>query len=176
MTAHTIDNLAGTWKLVSASASTASGERNDTPFGPSPAGFLTYTQEGRMTAMISYGGRKRLSSSDARSAPAEEQAEAFRTYVAYAGRYTLNGDKVIHHVEISSIQNWVDTDLIRSIRFEGERIVLLTPATSVGRKIQAFNFSWQCLPAISQYTRSPEKCQISDSTCPVSDRRWRTIL
>ena len=148
--AQTHDRLAGTWKLVSVSSSTASGERNDTPFGPSPAGSHTYTQDGRMTAMISYGGRKRLSSSDARSAPAEEQAEAFRTFVAYAGRYTLNGDKVIHHVEISSIQNWVDTDLIRSIRFEGERIVLLTPATSVGGKIQTFELIWQRLPANSR--------------------------
>jgi len=60
--------------------------------------------------MISYGGRKRLSSSDSRSALRKSKAEAFKTFVAYAGRYTLNGDKVIHHVEISSIQNWVDTD------------------------------------------------------------------
>jgi len=75
--AQTHDRLVGTWKLVSVSSSTASGERNDSPFGPSPAGFLTYTQD-RMTAMISYGGRKRLSSSDSRSALAEEQAEAFK--------------------------------------------------------------------------------------------------
>jgi len=148
--AQTRDRLVGTWKLVSVSSSTASGERNDTPFGPSPTGFLTYTQDGRMTAIISYGGRKRLSSSDSRSAPAEEQAEAFRTFVAYAGRYTLDGDKVIHHVEISSIQNWVDTDLIRSIKFEGERIALVTPPTSVGGKIQTFELIWQRLPAQSR--------------------------
>jgi len=103
-----------------------------------------------MTAMISYGGRKRLSSSDSRSALAEEQAEAFKTFVAYAGRYTLNGDKVIHHVEISSIQNWVDTDLIRSIKFEGDRIVLVTPPTSVDGKIQTFELIWQRLPANSR--------------------------
>ncbi len=148
--AQTDDRLVGTWKLVSVSSSTVSGERNDTPFGPSPAGFLTYTRDGRMTAIISYGARKRLSSSDSRSAPAEEQAEAFRTFVAYAGRYTLNGDKVIHHVEISSIQNWVDTDLIRSIKFEGDRIVLVTPPTSVGGKIQTFELIWQRLPANSR--------------------------
>ena len=148
--AQTRDRLAGTCKLVSASSSTASGERNDTPFGPSPVGFLTYTRDGRMTAILSYGGRKRLSSSDSLSAPVEEQAEAFRTFVAYAGRYTLNGDKVIHHVEISSIQNWVDTDLIRSIKFEGERIVLVTPPTPVGGKIQTFELIWQRLPANSR--------------------------
>lgn len=139
--------LVGTWKLVSASSLTASGERNDTPFGPSPAGFLTYAQDGRVTAMISYGGRKRLSSSDSLSALVEEQAEAFRTFIAYAGRYALDGDKVIHHVEIASIQDWVDTDLIRSIKFEGERIVLATPPSLDGGKIQTFELIWQRLPA-----------------------------
>jgi len=141
------DRLVGTWKLVSASSSTVGGERNDTPFGTNSAGFLTYTQDGRVTAMISYGGRKRLSSSDSLSAPVDEQAEAFRTFVAYSGRYTLSGDKVIHHVEISSIQDWVDTDLIRSIKFEGERIVLATPPTLDGGKIQTFELIWKRLPA-----------------------------
>jgi Lipocalin-like domain len=141
------ERLVGTWKLVSASSSTAGGERNDAPFGLSPAGFLTYTQDGRVAAMISYGGRKRLSSSDSLSAPVDEQAEAFRTFIAYAGRYGLDGDKVIHHVEISSIQDWVNTDLIRSIRFEGERIVLATPPSLDGGKIQTFELVWQRLPA-----------------------------
>ena len=100
-----------------------------------------------MTAMISYGGRKRLSSSDSLSAPANEQAEAFRTFIAYAGRYALDGDRVIHHVEISSIQDWVDTDLIRSIKFEGERIVLAAPPSLDGGKIQTFELIWQRLPA-----------------------------
>jgi hypothetical protein len=143
------DRLAGTWKLVSASSSTASGERNDAPFSPSPAGFLTYTQDGRVTAMISYGGRKPLSSSDSRLAPREEEAEAFRTFLANAGRYRLDGDKVIHHVEISSIQNWVETDLIRSIKFEGERIVLLTPPAPDGGTIHTFELIWERLPANS---------------------------
>jgi hypothetical protein len=99
------DRLVGTWKLVSASSSMAGGERNETPFGQGPAGFLTYTQDGRVTAMISYGGRKRLSSSDSFSTPIDEQAEAFSTFIAYAGRYTLDGDKVIHHVEEMNLGN-----------------------------------------------------------------------
>jgi|SRR5580692_785265 hypothetical protein len=144
-----LDRLLGTWKLVSASSATASGERNDTPFGASPLGFLTYTQDGRVTAMVSYGGRKRLSSSDPLAAPAEEQAEAFRTFVAYAGRFTLHGDKVIHHVEISSIEDWVHTDLLRSIKFDGERLVLATPPMPDGGKIQTFELIWQRLPGNS---------------------------
>jgi hypothetical protein len=36
-------NLVGTWKLVSASTSTAKGDKNNTPYGQNPVGFLTYT-------------------------------------------------------------------------------------------------------------------------------------
>jgi hypothetical protein len=136
------DKLVGTWKLLSASISTAGGERNDAPFGPSPAGFLTYTREGRMSAMISYGGRKPISVIDLSLASVEEKAEAFSTCLAYAGRCTLMEDQVIHHVEISSLQNWVNTDLVRLIKFQGDRITLATPPTSINGKIQTWELVW----------------------------------
>jgi hypothetical protein len=132
------DKLVGTWKLVSALLSTAGGERNNAPFGPSPMGFLMYTREGRMSAMIGYSGRKALSVGDLSLAAVEEKAEAFSTFFAYAGRYTLTEDKVIHHVEISSIQNWVNSDLVRLIKFQGDRIILVTPPTSTNGKIQTW--------------------------------------
>lgn len=141
--------IAGTWKLMSASVSTAGGERNDAPFGPSPTGFLTYTLEGRMSAMISYSGRKPLSASNLSLAALEEKAEAFSTFLAYAGRYTLTEDKVIHHAEISSIQNWANTDLVRLIKFQGDRIILATPPTSINGKIQTWELVWERVPANS---------------------------
>jgi hypothetical protein len=93
---------------VSASSTTSKGERNEAPYGVDPAGFLTYAEDGRVTSLISYGGRKPLSI----AATTEEQAEAFNTFLAYTGRYTVNGDKVTHHIEVSSIQNYVGKDLI----------------------------------------------------------------
>ena len=33
---HTGDELVGTWKLVSASTTTSTGERSEIPYGPSP--------------------------------------------------------------------------------------------------------------------------------------------
>jgi hypothetical protein len=146
---RTGDKLVGTWKLVSASSTTSTGERSETPYGPSPVGFLTYTEDGRVTALISYGGRKSLSVGGGTLAPLEEQAEAFRTFLAYAGRYTLSGDKVTHSIEISSIQNYVDKNLVRSVKFEGDRIILVTPPTPVNGKIQTVELIWQRLPASS---------------------------
>jgi hypothetical protein len=137
------DKLVGTWKLVSASSTTSAGERCETPYGPSPVGFLTYTADGRVSAMISYGGRKSLS---VRGGTPEEQADAFKTFLAYAGRYKLSGDQVIHHVEISSIPNYVDKDLVRRVKFEGDRIVLVTPPTRLNGKLQTVELIWQRLP------------------------------
>jgi hypothetical protein len=145
----TNDRLVGTWKLLSASSTTSSGERIETPYGTGPAGFLTYGEDGRMTSLISYGGRKPLSFGAGTRSPQEEQAEAFNTFLAYAGRYTLSDDKVTHHVEISSIQNYVNKDLVRSIKFEGDRITLITPPMTVNGKIQTIELIWQRLPVDS---------------------------
>jgi lipocalin-like protein len=142
---HTNDKLVGTWKLVSASSTTSTGERSETPYGPSPGGFLTYTEDGRVTALISYGGRKSLSIGGGTRALLEEQAEAFKTFFAYAGRYTISGDQVTHHIEISSIQNYVGKDLIRSVKFQGDQIILVTPPTLVNGKIQTVELIWQRL-------------------------------
>jgi Lipocalin-like domain len=148
MTAHSIDNLTGAWKLVSASASTASGEPGDSPFGPNPTGILIYTGEGRMAVMVSNSGRKSLPA-DTFLAPIEERAEAFTTFFAYAGRYTLAGDKITHHVEISSLQNFVGLDLVRLIKFQDDRIILVSPPMSINRKTQTLELVWEHVPAES---------------------------
>jgi hypothetical protein len=148
MIAPTIENLTGTWTLVSAVASTASGERGDSPFGPSPTGILIYTREGRMAVMVSYSGRKPLPA-DPFLATMEERAEAFTTFFAYAGRYTLTGDKVIHHAEISSLQNFAGTDLVRLLKFQGDRIILVSPPMSINSRMQTLQLVWERVPGSS---------------------------
>jgi hypothetical protein len=137
-----IAELVGTWKLVSASSVTSKGKRDETPYGVAPVGFLSYSEDGRVTALISYGGRKPLGAIP----QVEEQAEAFKTFFAYSGRYAFSNDKVIHRVEICSIQNYVDKDLIRSFKVEGDQIKLTTPPTPVHGTIQTVELVWQRLP------------------------------
>ncbi|MFZ0300365.1 MAG: lipocalin-like domain-containing protein [Candidatus Sulfotelmatobacter sp.] len=138
------DKLVGTWKLVSASTTTSTRERSETPYGSDPVGLLTYTDEGRIAAMISHGGRKALFSG---GGSLEEQADAFKTFFGYAGRYTVSGDKVTHHVEISSIENYVGRDLVRNVKFHGDRITLVTPPTPVNGKTLIFELIWERLPS-----------------------------
>jgi len=125
MSAQCKDSLVGTWKLVSTTATTDKGDVNKAVLGGEhPSGLLTYTADGRMMAIISDDGRKPLSVADRVSAPVEERAQAYSTFMAYAGRYTFSCDKVVHHVEVASLQNWVNTDQIRFVTLRGNRIFL----------------------------------------------------
>ncbi len=144
MAEHTSNKLTGTWKLLSASSKALNGEYNESPYGPNPTGLLTYTGDGRVASVISYGGREPLPIT---GGTIEDQASAFKTCLAYAGSYTLRGDKVVHHVEVSSIQNYVNRDLVRDVKFEDDCIVLVTPPTPVNGKIQCISLTWQRLSA-----------------------------
>ena len=128
----TSNNVVGTWRLVATS-----------PTSPLQAGLITYTSDGRVSAILRHGGRKPLTTGDRISASIEERAEAFATLFAYAGSYEVDGVKVIHHVEIASVENWVNTDLIRVLRFDGDRITLTTPPLSVGGKVQTTELVWE---------------------------------
>jgi len=135
-------SIVGTWRLFAASASSGS-LRDDAPYGPTPAGLVTYTRDGRVMAIISHSGRKPLASGDRISASVSERAEAFATSFSYAGRYSIAGDKIIHHVEIGSVQNWVDTDLVRLVRLQDNRLTLTTPPISVGGQIRTTDLVWE---------------------------------
>jgi hypothetical protein len=140
--AETKPSLVGTWRLVAVKSTTAKGEVNPTAFGLNPTGFATFTSEGRMTLIMCDDGRKPLSVVDRVSAPVEERAQAFATFVAYAGSYTFTGDRVVFHIQAASIQNWVHTDLTRSVTFEDERVSLRTMTTLKGGVIQTIETTW----------------------------------
>ena len=118
------ESLVGTWKLVSFTATNAKGEVTDW-YGPNPIGFLTYTADGRMSVVIADSARKALSTGV--NSSMEERAAALSTFISYAGTYSFSGDNVIHHIEIASIQNAVNTDLVRYIKLQSDRLTLRTP-------------------------------------------------
>ena len=143
--AQSKDALVGTWKLVSATETTKKGEVRAAYGWQNPAGLLTYTADGRMMAITTNGRRKPLSVSDNIGAPAEERAEAFATMTDYAGSYTLNGNKVIHHIEVSSMPNAVNTDQVRLIiNLKGNSLALRTlTMANAGEQIAYREVVWE---------------------------------
>lgn len=132
------NSLVGTWKLVSAASSSDSAV-----YGAHPSGLLTYTADGRMSVLIADDGRKQLSTEDRLAAPVAEQAKGFTTFIAYAGRYTFTGKQVVHHVEISSLQNWVGRDLTRDVTLDGDRLTLRSTPLPRNGVMQIFTLVWE---------------------------------
>jgi hypothetical protein len=116
------NRLLGTWKLKSYVVTTAAGARS-TPFGDSPTGYLSYTPDGRMQV---------IGAADGRMAPAgpsqsdEERALLHDTMFAYAGKYSVEPGKVVHHVDIAWNEVWTGTSQIRHAELNGDVLTLST--------------------------------------------------
>lgn len=123
----TSNRLVGHWRLVSYTERKASGETADV-FGAAAKGYLSYFADGRMTVLVAGDGRQHFRGAwDA--IPPTEKAAAYDKLIAYAGRYSDQGDRVVHHVEICWIPNWEGRDLVRLVIPAGEgRMILRTPA------------------------------------------------
>ena len=145
LTAQSKQALIGTWRLVSVSSTNDKGNVNNAIYGLHPAGLITYTADGRMSAIITYDGRKALSVNDRLAAPVEERAAAFSTMVAYAGTYTFTGEKVTHHIEINAMQSDVGSDYVRSVTFQGDHLILKTPPVMRGGELLTLELVWERL-------------------------------
>ena len=142
--------LIGTWKLISAIAIHADGMVTPDVYGANPTGYITYTSDGHMMVMFSRSDRSPLSqaiqsplSSEMQSLPAKELAQAFTTFNAYAGTYTLNGNTVTHHIEIASIPNRVGKTLIRTFTLSENRVTLRTPSVVSNGVEAVFELMWE---------------------------------
>jgi hypothetical protein len=138
-----VEDFYGTWRLVSYTQEIlATGEKTDI-FGKAPRGFLHYSRDGRMYAILVKAERPKIT--DLSKMKDEERVELFNTMVAYGGTFTFQGNMVTHHVDISWNENWTDTAQVRNIRIEGNRLYISTnpmPRPEDGKPIIAV-LTWE---------------------------------
>jgi len=112
--------LIGSWRMISwTREAVATGEISDAS-GPDPIGYIAYHADGRMMASVFH--RNRLAA-DPAGWNAAQKAELFDTMLAYVAQYTLEGDRVVHHVEAAWNPNW-QVDLTRPFTLDGDRLVI----------------------------------------------------
>ena len=130
------EELYGTWRLVSfTSQDVATGVKTDT-FGKAPRGFLSYSRDGRMSALLVKDERPKPT--DLAKVTNEERAELFKTMIAYAGTFSVDGNVVTHHVDISWNENWTGTSQVRNIKLVGRKLYITTnpqPSVSDGKPV-----------------------------------------
>lgn len=131
----------GTWKLVSACAVDETDAYLRDVYGPSPSGILVYGADGRVTMLLTDGGRKNLDG-DRQSAPMEQRAAAFFSCSGYSGLYSFNGVEVTHHIDIATYPNWVGTDLVRRAEIVDGNIILRTKPQMHNGEMTVLKLVW----------------------------------
>lgn len=111
--------VVGDWKSVSFVTEELATGKKTAPLGEHPKGYLIYTPQGRMMALLVH---------ETRSPPKvdEDRINLHKYMVAYSGRYTVEGDKVVHHVDVSWNEGWTGTDQVRFVKIEGDRLTITT--------------------------------------------------
>jgi len=134
--------LVGTWKLISCEVHRSDG-RVSYPYGKTPSGYILYDDAGYMSVAITSGGRQAFASGSIHRATAREKSRAARTYLSYAGRYEVDGKRVVHHVEVSLYPDWVGTDLVRDVDVSGRRLTLTSPPDRSGDVVRKTQIVWE---------------------------------
>lgn len=126
--------LVGVWKLQTYDVEFQDTGEHKAPFGADSNGYVIFTPEGRMMAILTAEGRK-VPQTDA------DRVAAFRSMVAYSGNYRLEEDRWITTVDITRNEAWMGTEQVRLYRLEGDTLIVTTPwrasALFDGRVVQA---------------------------------------
>ncbi len=118
--------LVGAYRLVAVEHHADDGEVGY-PFGPSPQGFIIYTPEGCMSAILMRANRPRFAAGDILAATDDERVAAFSSSSAYAGRYEIIDDRIVHHLEVTTYPNWTGTDQVREFDVNETSLTLFPP-------------------------------------------------
>jgi hypothetical protein len=117
------EQLLGTWKMDSWTVEDlVSGEKSPA-LGESPAGYITYSREGRVMVLVLRGDRKKpagLVPTDA------EKIALYDSMFAYAGTYSVDGEKVLHHIDMSWNEAWTGTTQIRFLKLQGDQLTYIS--------------------------------------------------
>jgi hypothetical protein len=94
------------------------GEVKDA-LGKNPRGIISYGSDGRMTVFVFHPERN----TPRDLVPtAEEKIDLYDTMFAYTGTYTVESDRVVHHIDMSWNKAWEGTEQIRFIETDGREL------------------------------------------------------
>ncbi len=123
--AATKGGIVGAWSLVSFDVDEGKGTAKPR-FGADPVGYLIYSADERMAAVLAGTHRPELKSPSGSAASEEQRTQAMQNFLAYAGRYEVRGDRVFHHVEVSLFTNLMGTTLERQFKIAGDTLTIRT--------------------------------------------------
>jgi len=109
--------LVGAWKLLKFDYEFQDGSPRRAVFGAKALGFIIFSPQGRMVAVLEAEGRK---------APQDDTGAAalLRTLIAYSGTYKLEQDKWTTTVDVAWNPAWHGTQQVRYYKLDGDRLFI----------------------------------------------------
>lgn len=103
-------SLIGTWKMASWIVEDLETGAKQDALGPDPVGMITYSPDGRVMVLVFKRDRKIPADLVPTS---DEKIALYDSMFAYAGTFTVDQEKVVHHIDMSWNQAWTGTHQIR---------------------------------------------------------------
>ena len=113
----TDERLVGTWKLQSCIMEDIETKQQKAVWGEHPNGCLTLTPAGHWIVVQTAEGRQAPQSDDDRIA-------AFRSMLAYSGRYSVEGRQITIDVDIAWDESWSGTQQIRFYSIKDDKLYI----------------------------------------------------
>lgn len=117
-----MNNFQGTYELIEKYSIKTDGKKIH-PWGKDVKGMLIYTDT-HVSAQLGVRVRKNLATLNFRDVKANEAQDAFISYIAYFGTYTVKDGYVIHDVEQSLFPNWIGHKVKRYYKFDEDYLYL----------------------------------------------------
>lgn len=138
--------IVGTWRMVGVETRVVDGSGPATfPRGKKPTGFIIYDTQGRMYVQIMNSDEVRPPRKGEGPMTEKEQAQAYATYTAYFGHYTINEEdqSVTHHVEGSVNPRNIGNGMHRFVEVSADRLSLNTFAKGPDGKERVTLRMWE---------------------------------
>lgn len=123
----TAERLVGTWRLESYLDVDAAGTTSEGPLGPAPVGLLHYLPDGYMAVSMmrspAAGGDGGHAGGSGGSG-GDDPAAQYETFMGYAGRWRLDGHRVVHRAEVSAHAFQIGLDQVREVVLDGDELTL----------------------------------------------------
>lgn len=116
-------SIIGTWRVMSFSTLDVESSKLSYPYGEHPTGYIQYSPGGHMVNVMS-------AEQAVNAKPPFTDAAKIAIYnslaSAYAATYTIQGNKVTHHVINGYRPDWVGGDQTRFLELKGSQLTIKT--------------------------------------------------
>ncbi len=146
-----VESIIGTWQLQSIELKDESGG-TAYPFGRKVKGLVLYQDDGYMAGILSGENRPNVSTPALIGISEPECIAIAKHFNAYAGRYTVQENRIIHNVDVSYVPNlMVEREHVSSFSLADDTLILSSKMPSgVQGHFKEMVITWKRIQAIAR--------------------------